>query len=180
MKVVNLTHMLQMNLLLVICNATYAQVDQKDGPHHDSFHNLVTVFVGNTIIRPSGFNLPTLGLEYIRKLNNYIGIGVMAEVEIGSHIIMVDEHNGVQTEVERNSAVLIIPAAFFQVYKGLILSVGYGGEFEKNENLGLLKTSIEYKLYLKNERFLVIPTISWDHTSRFNGLVYGVNFGYYF
>lgn len=157
-----------------------AQYEHNEDSHVIKHHNAVAIFVGNTMIRPSGFNLPTIGLEYIREINDHLGIGIMSEVELGSHIIQIDEHNGTKTEVERHSAALIIPSVFLRVYKGLIVTVGYGVELEKNENLGLSKVSLEYKLYMNNNRFLVLPTVSWDHTSKFNGIIYGVNFGYVF
>jgi hypothetical protein len=179
MKFINLTF----TLVLLYCCSSFtalAQYEHNEETHVVKYHNAVALFVGNTIIRPSGFNSPTIGLEYIREINDHLGIGIMSELEIGSHIIQIDEHNGTETEVERNSAALIIPSIFLRVYKGLIFTAGYGVELEKNENLALFKVSIEYKLYLQNDRFLVLPTISWDHTNKFDGIIYGVNFGYVF
>jgi hypothetical protein len=167
-------------LCLMQAMPLFAQSEDKKAEHTLHHHNVVALFVGNTLIKPSGFNLPTIGIEYIRELNHHIGIGFMAEAEIGSHIIQVNENNGNVTELDRSGAILLIPAIFARVYKGLIVSVGYGVEFEDNENLGLLKVSLEYKLAMKNERFIVLPTVSWDHTNRFEGWVYGVNFGYLF
>lgn len=167
-------------VLTLLSKPLFAQFEHNEESHKVVYHNAIALFYGNTIIKPSGFNLPTIGVEYIREINHFLGAGFMAEVEIGSHIVQVDEHNGDKTNVDRTGAILMIPALFARVYKGLIVSVGYGVEFEKNENLGLFKVSLEYKLYMKNERFLVLPTVSWDHTRRFNGFVYGVNFGYVF
>lgn len=167
-------------ILFTLSNKSYAQDKHNEDNHIVKYHNACTLFLGTTIIRPSGFNLPTVGIEYIREINEHLGIGVMSEIELGSHIIQVDDLDGATREVERHSAALVIPTVFFRLYKGLIISSGYGVEFEKNENLALFKLSLEYKLYLKNDRFMILPTISWDHTSRYNGYVYGVNFGYLF
>lgn len=167
-------------LLALLINPAFAQFEHNEESHKVKYHNAIALFMGNTIIKPSGFNLPTFGVEYIREINHFLGVGFMAEFEVGSHIVQVNEHNGDVTNVDRSGAVLIIPAIFSRVYKGLIVSVGYGVEFEQSENLGLFKVSLEYKLYMKNERFIVLPTVSWDHTNRFNGFVYGVNFGYVF
>ena len=166
--------------MVLLIHPALTQNNHGKGTHKGHYHHAAAIFVGNTIIKPSGFNLPTIGIEYIRELNHFFGIGLMAEAEIGSHIIMQDEHNGSATKVDRNGAILIIPAIFTRVYKGLIVSAGYGVELEANENLALFKLSLEYKLHMKNERFIVLPTVSWDRTSRFEGWVYGVNFGYVF
>jgi len=167
-------------IFVLLSSPVFAQFEHNEETHKVKYHNAAAIFIGNTIIRPSGFNLPTIGFEYLREVNHFLGIGIMAEVEIGSHIFEINEQSGTMTEVERNGAILLIPTVFARVYKGLIFSFGYGVEFEKDENLGLLKFSMEYKLHMKNERFVVLPTVSWDHTHRFDGLVYGVNFGYIF
>lgn len=176
-----------LTMAMVISHSSAAQFEHNAVPdgrqeesHKVKYHNAVAFFFGNTIIKPSGFNLPTVGIEYIREINHFLGVGIMAEVEHGSHIIQVNEHDGTTTEVDRDQAILVIPAVFARVYKGLIVSAGYGVEFEAKENLALFKLSLEYKLYMSNERFIVLPTVSWDHTHRFNGFVYGVNFGYVF
>jgi hypothetical protein len=137
-------------------------------------------FVGNTVIAQSKYQMPTIGLEYIRELNHNIGIGLVAELEIGSHIIQKDEAGNIVAEVERKSAFLVLPTAFIRVYKGLILTVGYGVEFEKSENLGLSKIGLEYKLLMHNPNWVILPSISWDHTKLFDGVVYGITAGYYF
>lgn len=168
-------------VVLFTANPTFAQhanpTEEDEVLHHK---NIMGVFVGNTIISPSGFNLPTIGIEYVREVNHNFGIGLIAEVEIGSHIIQKGETGAIVSEVKRESAFLVLPAAYFRLYKGLILSAGYGVELEKNEDLALFKLSIEYKLAMKNEQWIVLPTLSWDHTRLFNGWVYGVNFAYIF
>lgn len=167
-------------LVLVHTIPLYAQHEHEAEKHELKYHNLFTLFAGNTLIKPSGFNLPTVGIEYVREINHFFGIGIMAEAELGNHIVKINEDNGNVIEVDRTGAILLIPGVFANVYKGLIVSVGYGVEFESTENLALLKVSLEYALYMKNERFIVLPTVSWDRTRRFDGWVYGVNFGYKF
>ena len=83
---------------------------------------------------------------------------------------------------ERKSALLIQPVIACRVYKGLILSAGYGIEYEhyKREKLGLFKLGLEYKLEMKKPGFYMLPSLSWDHTSEFDGLVYGMVFAFDF
>ena len=181
-------NLLAMNRNLIIIavailasNPLLAQHENKNIDSHSLKHkNIMGLFVGNTIITPSGFNLPTIGIEYVREVHKNIGIGLIAEVEVGSHIIQKGESGNIVSEVERESAFLVLPAVYFRVYKGLIVSAGYGVELEKSENLGLFKLSLEYKLAMKNKNWMVLPTLSWDHTRLFEGWVYGVNFAYVF
>lgn len=169
-----------MALLVLLSFPVFAQFEHNEESHKVEHKNAVALFVGNTIISPSGFNLPTIGVEYVREINFFLGIGLIAEVELGSHVVQMSEQGTVISEVDREGAFLVLPAVFVRLHKGLILSGGYGVEFEHKENLGLLKISLEYELFLENPRWVVLPTISWDHTHLFNGFVYGVNFGYVF
>ncbi len=160
-----------------------AQKISREGQHtsdENEPRNLIGVFVGNTSIVQSRFNLPTIGIEYVREINHNFGIGVISEFEIGSHIIQKNEEGDVVSEVERESAFLILPTTFIRVYNNLIFTAGYGIEFEKGKNLGLLKLGFEYVLYLKDPKWRVLPSVSWDHTKYFDGVVYGVTFGYTF
>jgi hypothetical protein len=167
-------------VLVLLSNPLFAQIELNEESHKVEHKNAAALFVGNTIIAPSGFNLPTIGVEYVREINHTVGIGIIAEVEIGSHIVQKNEEGEMISEVHRKGAFLILPTAFIRIYKDLILNAGYGVEFESHENLGLLKVGLEYKLALQNPRWIVLPTVSWDHTRLFDGFVYGINFGYKF
>jgi len=142
--------------------------------------NLLGVFVGNTIIVQSAFKLPTFGIEYVRELNHRFGVGLTAEVEIGSHIIQQNEDGDIISEVKRQGAILFLPSVFIRVYKGLIVTIGYGIELEKNENLAMAKFGFEYRLRMHNPNWTILPSVSWDRTKLFDGIVYGVTTGYSF
>ncbi len=161
------------------CSPILAQEHTKENPknHHQELHNFLGVFVGNTIIVQSAFKLPTFGIEYVREITPNFGVGITTELEIGSHIIQKNEDGDIVSEVQRQGAVLLLPSVFIRVYKGLIVTVGYGVELEKNENLGMAKLGLEYKLHLRKLNWLVLPSVSWDRTKLFDGMVYGVTFG---
>lgn len=165
--------------LIIITNANFSNLlAQEHKENHKSnstaFHhkNDIAGFFGATYIIESGFLLPTIGLEYVRKINSFIGIGIIGEVELGSHIITIDEHSHEKTEINRETAFLLLPSIYF-ITGNFVFSGGYGIEFEKNENLVLTRLSLMYILELKNELWFVVPSFSWDHTKHFNGLVYG-------
>jgi hypothetical protein len=149
-----------MALLVLKSNQLFAQIEPPDEAHKVEQKNAVALFAGNTIIIPSGFNLPTLGVEYVREVNHYFGIEIISEIELGSHIVLKNENGDMISEVNREGAFLILPAVFINVYKDLIFNLGYGVEFEDKENLGLLKLGLEYKLNLHNPRWIVLPSVS--------------------
>ncbi len=165
--------------LLSVGSPILAQEHKKNKSenHKLELHNFLGVFVGNTIIVQTAFQMPTIGVEYVREITPRVGVGFTAEIEIGSHIIQKNETGHVISEVKRQGAVLLIPSVFVRVYKELILTIGYGIEFERNENLAMSKIGLEYKLKMHNPHWFVLPSVSWDHTKLFDGAVYGVTFG---
>jgi len=166
-------------LVVLSTNYLYAQ-DHSESSIENHHQNFIGVFVGNTMITESHFQLPTIGIEYIREFHPRFGFGMVAELELGSHVIQKNEDGDIIAEVERERAFLVLPSVFIRVYKGIILTVGYGVEFEKNENLALLKLGVEYKLRMHNPKWYILPNVSWDHTKLFDGIVYGVTSGYSF
>jgi len=147
------------------------------GGHHKNF---IGMFSGITTITESQFQLPTVGLEYIRELKPNFGIGILTELEMGTHIWINDEEGNKISEVKRESALLVLPGIYYRPFGEFIFSAGYGVEFEQEETLPLFKLGVAYKFKMYNPNWIVLPTVSWDHTHVFNGLVYGVTFGYRF
>ena len=134
--------------------------------------NEIGLTVATTYIFESGFILPTFGIEYLHELNSSFAIGIMSEIELGSHIISMNEEIHEENEVERKSAVLVLPILYYQI-GNFGLFTGYGIEFEQEENLGLFKLGASYVLKLKNEDWAIVPSVSWDHTKLFEAFVYG-------
>lgn len=170
-------------LFLTSINAQEHTETIPDSPHNDEKMNFVALFLGNTVVYQTNIHLPTVGVEYIRELSPRLGIGLIGEVEIGYDVVNDKTNPNPSTLYTRETAILMQPAIFYRVYKGLIVSVGYGVEFENTENertFGLFKLGIEYRLAMKNPNWFVLPSLSWDHTSLYDGVVYGVVFAYKF
>ncbi len=162
-------------LILACCTVSFSQHPIEEHPK-----NFVGLFVGNTIIAQSGFQMPTIGAEYIREIAPNVGLGLVAEYECGSHIVQKNKEGVIISEAKREGAFLVLPSAFFKIHKGLVVTVGYGIEIEKHESLALAKIGLEYKFKMQNPNWLILPAVSWDHTELFDGIVYGVTFGYGF
>ena len=169
-------------LCVISFNSLLAQHEERqpDAAHHEGhYKNEISIYCGSTYLTKSGFNIPTIGIDYSRQLNSFLSIAALADFELGSHIIEHD-NNGDIHEVERERALLLMPGLSFRVVKGLTLFAGYGVEIEKTESLGLLRLGAGYKMKLKSERWLVEPYFYWERTKLFNALAYGVVFGYEF
>lgn len=167
-------------VLIFSISGAFAQHDSEH-PEESKAKNVVLVFIGSTHIVQSGINMPTFGIEYGHRIFKNIAIGGIIEYEAGQHIIMKDDHShGEEVEITRKNSLLIIPSVYYIIDHLVVISIGYGIEFEEDENLGLLKIGLGAELQLKNPRWLFYPNISWDHTSHFDGIVYGFSVGYGF
>lgn len=163
-------------LLSGAINKTLLSQENPEEGHQDNAlekkKNEIGVSVATTYIFESGFILPTFGIEYLHELNSSFAIGIMSEIELGSHIISMNEEIHEENEVERKSAILLLPILYYQI-GNFGLYTGYGIEFEQEENLGLFKVGANYVLELKNEEWAIVPSVSWDHTRLFDAFVYG-------
>ena len=149
--------------------------------HHENIKtkNVILLFAGSTHIVQSGINMPTFGVEYGHRIFNNIAIGGIIEYEAGQHIIMHGGH-GEEIDITRSNSLLIIPSVYYIIHHLVVFSVGYGIEIESEENLALLKIGMGLELQLKNPKWIFYPNASWDHTSHYDGIVYGFSIGYGF
>jgi len=156
-------------------------LSQEENEHHEKsrLKNVVLVFAGSTHIVQSGINMPTFGVEYGHRILKNIAIGGIIEYEAGQHIIM-HQANGEDVDITRTNSLLIIPTVYYIVHHLVVFSFGYGLEIETEDNLALLKVGMGLELQLKNPRWIVYPNVSWDHTSHYDGIVYGFSLGYGF
>ena len=66
-----------------------------------------------------------------------------------------------QEELERISPLVVTLDALYKPWRGLVLQIGPGIEFEKNENYPLLRAGIEYEFEL-NHHWDIAPTVFYD------------------
>ena len=155
--------------------------EEQESSEEQEYKNFVMLFIGSTHIIQSGINMPTFGVEYGHELFKNFGVGAIVEYEAGQHIIGKEEENGEAIDLIRSNALLLLPTLHYAFFNHMvILTAGYGIEFEQEENLGLLKLGLSLELELKNPRWRAIPSVSWDHTKLFDGIVYGFSVEYGF
>lgn len=167
--------------LFLISTITFAQEEQENNSEpeevhsgHEMHYNHFAVFAGSTYSLDAKKGFTTIGADYVRMFNSYVGLGVFGEA------ILADE-----TE-------WILGGAFYvPIYQGLSFRVGAGAEFTKEvepiEGGGVvipeLKTKTEtlYRaglLYTFHVGGLAItPSVDFDYVKENKFLVYGLNFG---
>ncbi|MEQ8713391.1 MAG: hypothetical protein RIC80_10255 [Cyclobacteriaceae bacterium] len=115
--------------------------------------NLIAATVGYTYIREAGelgateadgFFVPTIGLDYFRKVHTKWEIGLMLDLELGQYLI-------IKKELERERAFIAAFAGAYKVTPNFQLVAGAGIELEKHKNLAILRLGAERQFNLGNE-----------------------------
>jgi len=119
--------------------------------------NLIAIFTGYTTERGEGGG--TLGIEYERRINSWLGVGILGEVVFGSHPASVFAA-GVYLRPTEDLAVVVMP----------------GVEFEDEEDgRFLMRLGLNYHLW-RSGSFGVVPGVYADFFRGSTAFVAGLNF----
>lgn len=105
--------------------------------------------------------VPSLGLDLEYWFNDKWGFGLHNDLELETFEIMTNN----ELTIEKEFPVVLTMDALYKFYKNWVLVFGIGIEFEKNENLFIIRTGIEYEVEFGNH-WDVAPTIFYDYRSQ--------------
>ncbi len=151
---------------------TFAQENEEEEKKH-----LISISLGYTYIHKGaseesesadGVLVPSLGLNYFYELSSKWEIGLMTDFEFGSYIIF-------EKDLKRENAFIAAAVASYSLTKSLHVLAGGGMEFEKTENLGIVRLGTEYNFNLKND-WLISPEILYDIKKGFDTWSFSVVF----
>jgi hypothetical protein len=104
--------------------------------------------------------IPTLGLDLEYWFTEKWGFGFHNDLELLTFEIEKDN----QLLVEKEFPVVLTLDALWKFHKNWVLIFGAGVEFEKNENLFIVRTGFEYEIEIGNH-WDVAPTVFYDYRS---------------
>ena len=152
--------------------AQEAQNEESEG----NFHKIALVF-GYTLI-PSGFEdgeetesvfVPTIGVDYFMQFENRWKVGAVMDLELKNYIV---KFNREPLNRERALITGIVVGYEFENHWSFLL--GPAIEFEKNKNLFILRSSIEYEFELENG-WGVFPAFNYDFKEEYS--TWSINIG---
>jgi len=143
-------------------------------------HHRLALLLAHTHVstrnRKEGLLIPTYGLDYEYWFNKRWALGLHTDLELQTFIVQT-EH---EEELERDYPLVVTLDLLWRPWKGLVFELGPGYEFEKNEDLFLIRMGVSYEIELPHHWDLA-PTFFYD--SRFEsfdtytlGLVIGRRF----
>lgn len=103
--------------------------------------------------------VPSIGLDLEYWFSHKFGIGLHNDLELFNYEI---EKPGHQLTVEREYPVVVTLDGLAKVYKDLVVVFGAGIEFEKNQNLFIVRTGLEYEIEF-SEYWDLAPTFFYDY-----------------
>lgn len=119
------------------------------------------------------FIVPSLGLDVEYWFNEKWGVGLHNDLELVNFEVEKEE----SSFIERETPLLFTLDALWKSYKGLVLLLGPGIEFEKEENLFIVRAGIEYEFELKSD-WDISPTIFYDtRTDAYDSFSVGIGIG---
>jgi hypothetical protein len=135
----------------------------KEPGAHDSGHMRVSAVIYHTYIgtrTSEGKDMlivPSLGLDVEYWFSEKWGIGSHNDLEL----ISFEVERGESLTLEREAPLLLTVDALWKPWKGLVLLAGPGVEFEREENLFVVRGGLEYELEL-GSHWDVAPTVFYD------------------
>lgn len=144
--------MMILGMVLSSTLAVYAQ-DEEGMEEEEEGKNLIAFTVGYTYIpeagelrstEADGFFVPTLGLDYFRRVHPKWEIGLMLDLELDSYLI-------IDKDLERENAFIMALAGVYKLTPNFQLVGGAGMEWEENENLVIMRLGAERPFNLGNE-----------------------------
>lgn len=153
-----LKHLLTV-FFLVISIALFSQ-------EHQFKHFRISPVLSHTYIPTATINgnttviIPSLGLDLEYWFSKKWGIGFHNDLELLT--FEIEKNN--QLFVEKDFPVVVTLDGLWKFHKSWVLVFGTGIEFEKNENLFIIRTGIEYEIEFGNH-WDIAPTFFYDYRS---------------
>lgn len=117
--------------------------------------------------------VPTFGLNYDFFFHPKFGIGLHSDILLQQ--FKVEKHQDKQTLIRENPIALCGMFVYKPVHQMCVV-VGYGQEFEKHENLHMVRVGVEYEIPIR-KHWEVSFDLEYDYKfNAYGSLMFGVGF----
>lgn len=156
------------------------EMDHDEAHNHTYEYHKLTAMMGNAFIDNSFSSqtndiliVPAFGLNYDYLLKCGWGLGIHSDILLQQFKAEVHEN---EEEVIRENPIAVLGSLLYKPHHRWTLSAGYGTEFEKNENLQLIRIGAEYGIELPKDWELGFA-LEFDYKpDAYNSLLFGIGF----
>ncbi len=165
-----------LGFFILFCTSSYSQETEEEEEQNGKIHKVAFVF-GYTHI-PSAFEegetsesvfVPTIGLDYFMQFNEKWKIGAVFDLELNNYLV-----NFKREELKREKALVTGILVGYEFADRWSFLLGPGIEFEKNQNLFILRASAEYEFEL-GKNWGLFPSINYDFKEEYSS--WSINIG---
>jgi hypothetical protein len=157
---------------------SFIATSQEHENEHENFkHFRISPVISHTFIPTTTSEgdktviVPTIGLDLEYWINEKWGFGFHNDLELETFEIE-KEH---EIFVEKEFPLVLTFDALYKFEEHWVFVVGTGVEFEKNEDLFIIRAGLEYEVEFGNH-WDVSPTVIYDHRSN-NSSTWGIGIG---
>lgn len=122
--------------------------------------------LGHTKIKSSdqgkGLLIPSWGFDYEYWFNQKWGLGLHTDLELQTFVLTSSDS---EEDLVRDYPLVVSLDGLYNPWKGLVLELGGGYEFEPHKGFWLLQLGLEYEMHL-HHNWDIFPTLFYDN--RFN------------
>ena len=165
-------------LIIVFILTSFIAISQEHENEHENFkHFRISPVISHTFIPTTTSEgdktviVPTIGLDLEYWINEKWGFGFHNDLELETFEIE-KEH---ELFVEKEFPLVLTFDALYKFKEHWVFVVGTGVEFEKNEDLFILRAGLEYEVEFGNH-WDVSPTVIYDHRSN-SSSTWGIGIG---
>ena len=117
--------------------------------------------------------IPAWGIEYERRFNENWAVMVNFEVELVTYFVDFKDEVALEREYPFVASIMVVR----RLTEDIILSAGYGREFESHENFDLLTFNATYEIRLPNY-FDIAPGLTYNtRFDAFDTFSFNIGFG---
>tara|TARA_B100000809_G_scaffold266760_2_gene331281 strand:+ start:13957 stop:14490 length:534 start_codon:yes stop_codon:yes gene_type:complete len=147
-------------LLALISLHTSAQEEKEEFKHFRISPVLSHTYIPTAISEGTKtIIVPSIGLDLEYWFSEKYGIGLHNDLELFNYEVKKERQ---KLSIERDFPVVVTLDVLAKVYKGLGVVFGAGIEFEKSENLFIVRTGLEYEIEF-SENWDLSPTFFYDY-----------------
>jgi len=154
-------------LIFIICFGVQAQEEEfeESGRIHKVALVLGMTHVPSTIEEGGESSeefVPTLGLDYFLQFKKGWKVGLVVDYEFANYIVKFGRE-----DLNREGALVTGILLGYEFANRWSVLLGPGVEFEKNKNIAILRTSVEYEFEL-GENWGLFPSVNYDFKQEYS------------
>lgn len=119
-----------------------------------------------------GVFVPSIGLDYKRRLSEKWALSVFTDWELDHYLLINKEYS-------RDRAFIAVLGASYEIAEGTGLFAGVGKEFEKHQDLMVVRVGLEHGFDL-GKHWVVVPSVFYDWKEHYDTYSFSLGLSYKF